>query len=58
MTHGPKAMRRARIVEIGMPADDDVNIEGGGLVIGFIPAGATAPRRVVLAFNECRMWVE
>lgn len=33
-------------------------VEGGGLVIDYVPAGTTAERRVVFGFNELGMWVE
>ncbi len=48
----------ARIVQIGTPDDDAVSIEGGGLVIDFIPEGQQHPRRIVFGFNECGMWIE
>lgn len=48
----------ARIIECGAPDDDDAKIEGGGLIIDFVPAGAAEPRRVVFGFNESGMWVE
>ena len=33
-------------------------IEAAGLVIDYMPRGATSPRRVALGFNEQGMWVE
>ena len=53
----PSALVGATIVAIGMP-DDERLVEGGGLVIDFIPLGSTKPDRIVLAFTECGMWVE
>lgn len=46
----------ACILEIGGAAEG--GIEGGGLIIDYVPAGSDAPRRVVFAFNENGMWVE
>lgn len=53
-----EAMVGARIVDIGAPFGGDRRIEGGGLVVEFIPAGDTAKRRVVFGFNEGGMWIE
>ena len=33
-------------------------VEGGGLVIEYVPPGAATPRRVVFGFNELALWVE
>ena len=33
-------------------------IEGGGLVIDYVPAGSSDSKRVVLGFNELAMWIE
>ena len=49
-------MTGARILAIGGPAEGD--IEGGGLVLDYVPAGADNPHRAVFAFNESGMWVE
>jgi hypothetical protein len=48
-------MTGATIVRIGAPAED--GIEGGGLVIDYVPQGGAAVYRAVLAFNESGMWV-
>jgi hypothetical protein len=32
-------------------------LEGGGLVIDYVPQGSTTPVRVVLSLNEAGMWV-
>jgi hypothetical protein len=34
------------------------SIEGGGLVIDYLPEGHTDPVRLVLAFNDLGMWIE
>jgi hypothetical protein len=51
-----RRLRSARIVRIG-GANDDANIEGGGLIIDYVTAGGR-DGRVVFAFNESGMWVE
>ena len=51
------ALRGARILAVGAADDEDIEIEGGGLVIDFESAEVSA-RRVVFGFNECGMWVE
>jgi hypothetical protein len=48
-------MTGATIVRIGAPEED--GIEGGGLVIDYIPSGETSVYRVVFAFNDSGMWV-
>lgn len=45
----------ATIVNFGA-APQAWDIEGGGLVIDYIPGGATDPKRLVLAFNDSGMW--
>ena len=45
----------ATIVRIGAP--DDADLDGGGLVIDYRPAGSTEVWRAVLAFHEAGMWV-
>jgi hypothetical protein len=50
------ALTGARIVQIGAPSNDD-GLEGGGLVIDYIPVGSPQTKRVVLSFNEMAMWV-
>ena len=37
---------------------EGVELEGGGLVIDFTPAGGDCVKRLVLAFNEQGAWVE
>jgi hypothetical protein len=34
-----------------------IGIEGGGLVIDYQPDSSRLVRRLVLAFNDCGMWV-
>jgi hypothetical protein len=44
------------IVNIGtIPVNGAV--EGGGLVVDYRPHGSQEIRRIVLAFNDCGMWV-
>jgi hypothetical protein len=47
----------AKIVRFGAPVPS-CDIEGGGLIIDYIPEGQANEKRLVLAFNECGMWVE
>jgi hypothetical protein len=49
-------MAGATIVRIG--SVNDAGIEGGGLLVDYIPAGQTQIRRVVFAFNELGLWLE
>jgi hypothetical protein len=49
-------MRGAEIVKIGSVDDD--GLEGGGLLIDYIPRGSDCIRRVVFAFNELGLWIE
>lgn len=46
----------ASIVQFGA-APVEAGIEGGGLIIDYVPAGSSVVLRVVLAFNELGMWV-
>jgi len=50
-------LSNARIVACGAPADADL-VEGGGLVIDYIPSGSSETWRVVFAFTELGMWAE
>ncbi len=52
-----KRLTGARIVRIGGTNDDEPKIEGGGLIIDYVPEGGEAVERVVFAFNENGMWV-
>lgn len=53
----PAELAGATITRIGSPEDPKL-IEGGGLVIDFVPQGATTTRRLVLGFTELGMWIE
>lgn len=50
------SMAGASIVQIG--STDEDGIEGGGLIIDYMPWGTSEVKRVVFAFNECGLWVE
>lgn len=49
-------MSGATIVRIGAP--EGAELDGGGLVIDYRPAGSQEVWRVALAFHEAGMWVE
>lgn len=51
-----RGMRGATIVAIGSISEE--GIEGGGLLIDYIPANGAQARRVVFAFNELGLWLE
>jgi hypothetical protein len=51
-----RAMAGARIVRIG--STDEGDLEGGGLIIDYLPAGGDGVRRVIFSFNERGLWVE
>jgi hypothetical protein len=53
----PKEIIGARIVGFGA-APIQVDIEGGGLILDYVPAGSSSAKRLVLGFNELGMWVE
>jgi len=53
----PAELVGATIVAIGTPDDDDL-VEGGGLVIDYIPAGYLESRRIVFAISELGMVLE
>jgi hypothetical protein len=53
----PPGLVGATIVDIGA-APEQLDVEGGGLVIDYRPQGSDVVRRLVLAFNEIAMWVE
>jgi hypothetical protein len=54
----PEELQGASIIKIGTPINHTDRLEGGGLVIDFIPHGQTSRKRLVLAFNELGMWIE
>ena len=49
-------MRGATIVRIG--AAEGAELDGGGLIVDYRPAGSAEVWRAVLAFHEGGMWVE
>jgi hypothetical protein len=51
-----RQLRGARIVQIG--STNDLILEGGGLLIDYIPSGRRAVHRAVFAFNERGLWQE
>ena len=53
----PRDLDGARIVGFGTFKNRS-HVEGGGLVIDYVPDGSRLVHRVVLAFNEVAMWVE
>jgi hypothetical protein len=36
----------------------EANIEGGGLILDFIPKGGSAVKRIIFGFNDVALWVE
>jgi hypothetical protein len=53
----PPDLIGATIVGFGA-ASPELGIEGGGLIIDYLPDGQTLPKRLVLGFTELGMWVE
>jgi hypothetical protein len=51
-----RQLRGATIVRIG--STNDAKIEGGGLLIDYVPANDTRVRRAVFAFNDLGLWME
>jgi hypothetical protein len=47
----------AKILRFGA-APPECELEGGGLIIDYIPLDESEPKRLVLAFNELGMWIE
>ncbi|MEZ5850416.1 MAG: hypothetical protein R3D68_07180 [Hyphomicrobiaceae bacterium] len=47
----------AKIMSIG-GTSDEVNIEGGGLIIDYLPQWSATPWRMVVGFNDQGMWIE
>ena len=52
----PADMPGATIRAIGTLAGAD--LEGGGLVIDYVPVGEQAAKRLLLAFSELGMWID
>ena len=53
----PRDIIGATIIRLGA-APTECDIEGGGLVIDYVPKDANDTKRLVLAFNELGMWIE
>ena len=53
----PPNLIGATIINFGA-ASPECDLEGGGLIIDYVPKGGTDSKRLVLAFNELVMWVE
>ena len=53
----PRELIGARIVRFGGGAPEH-RLEGGGLLIDFIPKGKRAVRQIVFYLNSSGMWVE
>ena len=49
-----RRLRGATILRIG--STDQEGIEGGGLLIDYVPANGQQMRRVVFGFNDLGMW--
>lgn len=52
----PADMIGATIIRMGFIADE--HVDGGGLVIDYLPAGEAGGKRVTFAFCETGMWVD
>lgn len=39
-------------------APPEYRLEGGGLIIDYIPDGSVETKRIVLGFNELGMWIQ
>jgi hypothetical protein len=53
----PADLIGARIVNIGS-AMPEADIEGGGLILDYVPKGEPATKRIVFGFNDVGLWVE
>lgn len=42
---------------IGFGTIPDSDLEGGGLVIDYVPEGQVKSRRIIFEFNELGMWI-
>lgn len=56
-TEFPNILIGSRIVAIGTPVDEWA-VEGGGLIMDFVPDGETDIHRIVFGFSELGMWIE
>lgn len=52
----PDGLVGSRIIAIGAPADE-LDLDGGGLIIDYLPSDTQTARRLVLKFSELGMWV-
>ena len=52
----PSDLIGAQIIAFGMPEDRD-RLEGGGLLIVYIPKGHSEPKRMDFEFTELGMWL-
>ena len=53
----PPDLYNAKILAVGTSAEA-TGLEGGGLLIDYLPEGEDQPKRLVLGFNELGMWIE
>jgi hypothetical protein len=53
----PPDLIGSRIVGFGS-APAELKIEGGGLIVDYVPAGAQSAKRLVLIFTEAGMWID
>jgi hypothetical protein len=53
----PDGVVGSTIIALGMPNDERL-VEGGGLVIDYLPPDSRFSKRLVLGFNERGMWIE
>jgi len=53
----PSDLIGARIVHFGA-APQEYDLEGGGLIVDYVPKKGIKIKRLVFAFNELGMWVE
>ena len=52
-------LKGATILNVGIPDRVHIDqVDGGGLIIDFIPKGETTASRIVMGFNERGIWVE
>jgi len=53
----PADLIGAQIVNIGS-APPKADIEGGGLILDYVPKGEHTTKRIVFGFNDVGLWVE
>jgi hypothetical protein len=59
----PPGLIGAKILKFGTVEEEIANevlrgLEGGGLLIHYLPEGETEPKTVAFSMSECGMWVE